>query len=103
MLLHFLRLHWRTALAVVALALLLWACLPARVKDKLSAGWNKFGHFIGNVNARIVLTLLYSTVMALFGLPVRFFGDMLHTKKRPEAWFDHPAIPNTLEEARRQG
>jgi hypothetical protein len=100
---HFIRLHWRAVLAVVAAAVLLWACLPAPVKDRLSAGWKKFGHFIGNVNARIVLTLLYSTVMALFGLPVRFFSDSLHTKKRPEAWFDHPSLPNTLEEARRQG
>ena len=41
--------------------------------------------------------------MRSFGLPVRFFADLFHTKKRPEKWFDHPPIPNTLEEARRQG
>jgi hypothetical protein len=38
-----------------------------------------------------------------FGLVVRAFADSLHSKKRPEKWFDHPPIPNTLEEARRQG
>ncbi len=101
--LHTIRLHWRAALAVIFFAVLVWACLPAGLKAKLEEGWKKFGHFIGNVNARIILTLLYSTVMALFGLPVRFFSDSLHPKKRPESWFDHPAIPNTLEEARRQG
>jgi len=103
MLFHFVKLHWRTILAVVAFALVVWVCLPAAMRAKLSAGWKRFGRAIGNFNARVVLTLLYSTVMALFGLPVRLFADLLHTKKRPQAWFDHPPIPNTLEEARRQG
>jgi len=103
MLLHFIRLHWRAVLAVVAVAVLVWVCLPAPVKDKLSGGWKKFGHFIGNVNARILLTLLYAIVIMPFGLAVRFFSDSMHIKKRPESWFEHPAIPNTLEEARRQG
>ena len=103
MLLHFIKLHWRPVLAVVVLAVLVWACLPAPLKAKLSAGWKKFGHFIGNVNARIILTLLYATVMALFGLPVRLFADSLHVKKRPDKWFDHPPLPNDLKEARRQG
>ncbi|HKD86452.1 MAG TPA: hypothetical protein VKB58_17015 [Terriglobales bacterium] len=103
MLLHFIRLHWRTVLAVVAFAVVVWACLPAAVKAKLSAGWKKFGHAIGNFNARVLLTLLYSIVILPFGLVVRAFSDSMHIKKRPEKWFDHPSIPNTLEEARRQG
>ncbi len=103
MLLHFIKLHWPTVLAVVVLAVLVWACLPASWKARLSAGWKSFGHAIGNFNARLLLTLVYSSVVALFGLPVRLFADMLHTKKRPQKWFDHPPIPNTLDEARRQG
>jgi len=103
MLFHFIRLHWRTVLAVVAVAALIWVCLPAPVKDKLSGGWKKFGHFLGNVNARILLTLLYGIVILPFGLVVRCFSDSLRTKKRPESWLDHPPLSNTLEEARRQG
>jgi hypothetical protein len=103
MLFHFIRLHWRTVLAVVALAALVWLCLPAPARAKLWGGWKKFGHFIGNVNARILLTLLYAIVIMPFGLVVRFFSDSMHIKKRPESWFDHPPQPNTLEEARRQG
>ncbi len=103
MLLHFIKLHWRTVLAVVALAVAIWFCLPAGLRAKISGRWKKIGHAIGNFQARILLTVIYSTVMALFGLPVRFFADLFHTKKRPEKWFDHPPIPNTLEEARRQG
>ncbi len=100
---HFLTLHWRAALAVIVLALLVWACLPAPWKAKITDNWKKFGHFIGNVNARILLTLLYAVIILPFGLAVRLFSDSLNIKKRPEAWFDHPANPNTLEEARRQG
>jgi len=101
--LHSIKLHWRAVLAVSALALLVWACLPVRLKAKLEESWKKFGHVIGNINARILLTLLYAIVILPFGLAVRFFSDSMHIKKRPESWFDHPPIPNTLDEARRQG
>jgi Saxitoxin biosynthesis operon protein SxtJ len=100
---HFIAHHWRTVLAVVAVGVLVWFCLPAPVRSKLSAGWKKLGHALGNVNARILLTALYAILILPFGLAVRLFSDSLHTKKRPETWFDHPPIPNTLEEARRQG
>src|SRR5579862_966455 len=102
MLFHLIRLHWRGVLAVVVLALLVWACLPHRLKSTLKAGWNKFGRAIGNFNARVLLTLLYAIVILPFGLAVRLFSDSLHSKKRAESWFDHPATPNTLEEAHRQ-
>ena len=103
MLFHFIKAHWRTVLAVVAAAGLLWLCLPRSLRTKLWEGWKKFGHAVGNVNARILLTILYAIVILPFGLAVRFFSDSMHSKKRPEKWFDHPPIPNTLEEARRQG
>src|SRR5271169_1547217 len=103
MLLHFIKLHWRTVLAVVALAVAIWFCLPAGLRAKISGRWKKIGHAIGNFQARILLTLIYSVLILPFGLAVRFFSDSLHSKKRPEKWFDHPAIPNTLDEARHQG
>lgn len=103
MLLHFIRLHWRTVLAIVVFAVAVWFCLPAGLRAKISAGWKAFGHAIGNFNARVLLTLLYSIVILPFGLVVRLFSDSMHIKKRPEKWFDHPPTPNTLEEARRQG
>ncbi len=103
MLFHFIKLHWRTVLAVVAAVLVLLAIMPAAWRSALWEGWKKFGHAVGNVNARILLTVLYAIVILPFGLAVRFFADSMHSKKRPEKWFEHPAIPNTLEEARRQG
>ncbi len=70
---------------------------------RLWEGWKKVAHAIGNFQARILLTLIYSILILPFGLLVRFFSDSLHTKKRPEKWFDHPAIANDLNEAHRQG
>lgn len=100
---HLVRQHWRAVLAIALVAFAVWAWLPVRLQATLKAGWNKFGHAIGNFNARVLLTVLYSILILPFGLAVRLLSDSLHTKKRPEAWFDHPGSPNTLEEARRQG
>jgi len=103
MLLHFIKLHWRTVLAVVAFAVAVWFWLSAALRTKISDRWKKFGRAIGNFNARVLLTLLYAVVILPFGLVVRLFSDSMHIKKRPQGWFDHPPLPNTLEEARRQG
>ena len=103
MLLHFIKAHWRTVLAVVAVAVALWFCLPASLRAKISARWKKIGHAIGNFQARVLLTVIYYVLVMPFGLAVRLFSDSMHSKKRPEKWFDHPAISNTLEEAQRQG
>ncbi len=70
---------------------------------KLWEGWKKIAHVIGNFQARILLTIIYSVLILPFGLAVRAFSDSLHVKHRPLKWFDHPPIPNTLDEARRQG
>jgi hypothetical protein len=100
---HFVREHWRTVAAVIAAAVAVWFCLPSSLRAKLSAGWKKVGHAIGNFQARILLTVIYSVLILPFGLVVRVFSDSMHMKKRPEKWFDHRPSPNTLEEARRQG
>ena len=103
MLFHFIKLHWRTVLAVVALAVAVWFVLPAGLRARISGRWNKIGHAIGNFQARILLTIIYYVLILPFGLVVRVFSDSMHMKKRPAKWFDHPPTPNTLEEARRQG
>jgi Flp pilus assembly pilin Flp len=60
MLLHFIKLHWRTVLAVVVLAVAIWFCLPAGLRAKISGRWKKIGHAIGNFQARVLLTVIYS-------------------------------------------
>jgi hypothetical protein len=103
MLVHFIKLHWRAVLAVIAAGVALWFCLPASLRTKLWEGWKRFGHTLGNFQARVLLTLIYYVLVLPFGLAVRVFADSMHMKKRPEKWFDHPPLPNTVEEARRQG
>ena len=103
MLLHFIKVHWRTVLAAAAVAVALWFCLPARLRTTLWEGWKRVGHAIGNFQARVLLTVIYYVLVLPFGLAVRLFSDSMHMKNRPEKWFDHPPLPNTLEEARRQG
>jgi hypothetical protein len=103
MLFHFIKAHWRTVLGVVALIGLVIACMPASLRTRLWEGWKRFGHALGNFQARVLLTLIYYVLVLPFGLAVRLFSDTMHLKKRPGKWFDHPPLPNTLEEARRQG
>ena len=100
---HFVKEHWRVIGAVVAVAVAVWFCLPAGLRTKISDRWKKIGHAIGNFQARVLLTLIYYVLVLPFGMMVRVFSDSMHTKKRPDKWFDHPSMPNTLEEARRQG
>jgi hypothetical protein len=101
--LHSVRLHWRAILGVIAVAVVVWFCLPASLRTKLWEGWKKFGHAFGNLQARVLLTVIYAVLILPFGFLVRCFSDSLRTKKRTEAWLDHPAISNDLNEARRQG
>lgn len=42
--------------------------------------WKAFGHFIGNLLARIVLSIFYFSVFVPFGLGVKFFSDPLDIK-----------------------
>ena len=100
---HSIRAHWRAFLAVIGFAVLVWYCLPAALRAKLSEDWKKFGHALGNFQARVLLTFIYGILILPFGLMVRFFADSLHIKKRPEQWLDHPPMPNEINEARRQG
>jgi hypothetical protein len=101
--LHSIQTHWRIVLGVALLALLVWACLPAPMKAKLKEGWKKFGHALGNFQARILLTVIYAVLLLPFGLLVRIFSDSLHTKKRTDKWLEHPTVPNDMKQAQQQG
>jgi len=100
---HVVRAHWHVVVAAVILAVLAWACLPAPLKTKLTEGWKKFGHAIGNFQARLLLTILYGILILPFGLMVRLFSDSLHIKKRTTSWLEYPPVPKDIERARHQG
>ncbi len=67
--------------------------------------WLRVSKHIGSFNARALITLIYFTVLALFGLPSRFLADPLHMKKRPadSAWLQRTTHDLDMDSARRQG
>ena len=70
---------------------------------KFWEGWKRFGVFLGDMIARVLLTLLYFTLVLPFGLWVRFFGDPLGIKSPPSGlWAGRKSGDKTLEDARRQ-
>ena len=65
--------------------------------------WKAFGQFIGDLLARVVLTLFYFTVFVPFGLGVKLFSDPLQLKNAPaEFWRPRSTGDQTLEDVLRQ-
>jgi hypothetical protein len=72
---------------------------------KLWQEWLRISKHIGSFNARALTTLIYFTILAIFGIPSRLFSDPLDVKKRPaaSAWLDRHPRDLDLDSARRQG
>ena len=71
--------------------------------NKFWRGWMRFGHFMGDIVGRVVLTIFYFTIMLPFSLIVTLFSDPLDMKKRKApAWQARTTGDRNLEEARRQ-
>lgn len=69
---------------------------------KLLHMWKRFGQAIGDLFARIVLTLFYFTILMPFGLGVRLFGDPLAIEENEGAlWLELTTTDLTLDDARR--
>ncbi|HTP08774.1 MAG TPA: hypothetical protein VMP08_11010 [Anaerolineae bacterium] len=71
---------------------------------KFWRGWMRFGHFMGDIVGRVVMTLFYFTILLPFGVIVTLFSDPLdhkHKDKQP-TWHSRTTGDRTLEEARRQ-
>lgn len=64
-------------------------------------GWKRVSRAIGNFQARVLLTILYATVVLPFGVCVRLFSDSLRVKRRPTTWLDHPPEAIDMDWARR--
>ena len=57
---------------------------PSRL-SKLWEGWKRVAKKIGDVQARIILTLFYIFIVGPFALAIRWFGDPLAIKERQPA------------------
>ena len=75
---------------------------------KFWEGWKAFGHALGNLVARLVLSIFYFTVFVPFGLGVRLFSDPLQVKpigvttSPNNLWRTRTTEDRTLDQVRRQ-
>ncbi|MBZ5645599.1 MAG: hypothetical protein LAN37_00070 [Acidobacteriia bacterium] len=70
---------------------------------RLWNSWKRLAQKIGNFQARVLLTLIYGVLVLPLGLAVRWFGDPLRIKRRPENWMPHSKEETAeLDWARRQ-
>jgi hypothetical protein len=75
------------------------------VLRKLWHAWRRFGQFLGDVVARVVLTLFYFTLFVPFGIGVTWFSDPLQARaSAPAGWRPRHASAQapSIEDARRQ-
>ena len=48
--------------------------------------WKRFGKWLGDFQARLILTVLYFVIVAPFALIVRFAADPLSIKPHQQGW-----------------
>lgn len=71
---------------------------------KIWQAWKRFGQFLGDILARVVLTLFYFTVFVPFGLGVSLLSDPLRIR-RPDSrhlWLSRQTGDQSIIDARRQ-
>jgi hypothetical protein len=66
--------------------------------------WREIASYIGDFQARLLLTMFYFTILAPFGLLVRLFSDPLrvHNPEKHSGWTKRETRQASLETARRQ-
>ena len=80
----------------VAGALLLMGLVYPRALGPVEKGWLAFGHALGWVNTRVILTLLFALVVVPVGLVMRLFRDPLDRKMkdgRSSYWVVRDQVP----------
>jgi hypothetical protein len=71
------------------------------ILKKIWQAWKRFGQFLGDILARVVLTLFYFTLFLPFGIGVTWFSDPLRSRSKTAAWLPRHGEPPTLDDARR--
>ena len=74
------------------------------VLRKIWQAWKRFGQLMGDLLARLVLTVFYFTILLPFGLIVTLFSDPLHLRRvaGQPLWSARSTGDQTLDDARRQ-
>lgn len=76
----------------------------ATILKRIWATWKRVGQFIGDLIARVVLSLFYFTLFVPFAVVIRLFGDPLDVRVRtnPPWWLERTTRNLALDDARRQ-
>ena len=70
---------------------------------KFWKGWKAYGHFLGNLIARVTMMIFYFTVFVPFAIGVRLFSDPLQIKTHPaRLWRSRVTTDQKLEDVLRQ-
>ena len=71
---------------------------------RLWARWKELAGYIGDFQARLLLTLFYFVVLMPFGLCVRWLGDPLRVRRREASsnWLSRETLDRDIASARRQ-
>jgi hypothetical protein len=75
------------------------------VRAAWDTGWERFSlitKIIGEVNSKVLLTLLYFTIFVPFGLISRLTSDPLDFKGVP-SWVERKPVPRDITSAKLQG
>jgi hypothetical protein len=87
-----------------ALLLLLGLVYPPAL-GPVEKGWMKFGHVLGWINTRIILTVLFALVVTPIGAVARLFRDPLDRRlndDKPTYWLPKKSGPGRPEAYERQ-
>ena len=91
------------AQSIMAILAVVFIMLAIMLTKDFWQGWKAFGHFLGNLVARVVLSIFYFTIFVPFAFGVRLFSDPLQIKTTPaDFWRPRPTGDQTLEEVMRQ-
>jgi hypothetical protein len=103
---------WAIVLILIAVTIPTFVLITGRnaeggFKGRTSHGWSRWreaSQKAADVQARVLLTVFYFTVMLPFGLVFGLFKDPLKIKHRPSGsyWVERKPTPATLADAKRQ-
>jgi hypothetical protein len=66
--------------------------------------WKKIAHAIGVFQTKLILNLLYYTLLLPFGVMLRLFGDPLSVRpsRRETGWLERTTRDKSLDDLRKQ-
>ena len=103
---------WAIIVIVIAVTIPTYVMITGRnaeggFRGRTSHGWSRWRELsqkAADVQARVLLTVFYFTVMLPFGVVFGLFKDPLRIKRRPSGsyWVERKPTSGTLADAKRQ-